>query len=217
MKHKGVIIELTALLDVIFIMLFWVMMNLQQQKENQAQNYESQIQEQKISHEQEISEIQNNYESQIDEINSQHENEISEIEENYQKELDELNEIAENSNSWAYYQALENYSEDAVITLNLQYDSMGRTGKLSLNDKDSEISHTTLDSHNRTSDNSDVKKIEKFINANLDLNSDDIVLCAFVYNGSHATSNDVDNVKKAINNVRRNYSNFYCTYVNLNK
>ena len=221
MKHKGVIIELTALLDVIFIMLFWVMMNLQQQNEQNISDlkgqYDSQIEEINNQHEQEISDIENNYNSQIDKINTQHEKEFSEMKSDYEQQIENLETIAENSSSWQYYQALENYSGDMVLTLNLQYDTMGRTGRLSLNDKISEISHTTLNSHERTQDNEDAKKVERFLVSNLDLDSGEIILCAFVYNGSHATSNDVDNVKQAINNIRGNYSNFYCTYINLNK
>ena len=33
MKNKGIIIELTALLDVILIMLFWVMLNMDRETE----------------------------------------------------------------------------------------------------------------------------------------------------------------------------------------
>ncbi|MBR1592738.1 MAG: hypothetical protein IJ666_07000 [Ruminococcus sp.] len=219
MKHKGVIIELTALLDVILIMLFWVMMNLQQQNEQNISDienqYNSQIDELNTLHEQEVSDMENQYNSQIDELNTMHESEISEMRENYEQQIENIEIIAENSSSWQYYQALENYSGDMVLTLNLQYDASGRTGKLSLNDKNSEISHTTLNSHER--EDEDAKKVERFIASNLNLDSGEIILCAFVYNGSRATSSDVDNVKQAINSIRGNYSNFYCTYVNLNK
>ena len=34
MKNKGIVIELTALLDVILIMMFWLMMNIQNSNDN---------------------------------------------------------------------------------------------------------------------------------------------------------------------------------------
>ncbi|MDE6798171.1 MAG: hypothetical protein K2J36_09200 [Ruminococcus sp.] len=43
MKNKGIIIELTSLLDVILIMLFWLMMNLQEQNKNISQEAEQRI------------------------------------------------------------------------------------------------------------------------------------------------------------------------------
>ena len=47
MKGKGIIIELTALLDVILIMLFWVMMNMKDETEavqNEAEAKVSEVQ-----------------------------------------------------------------------------------------------------------------------------------------------------------------------------
>ena len=47
-KNKGIVIELTALLDVIFIMLFWVMINVQESNtrvREEADSRVSQVQE----------------------------------------------------------------------------------------------------------------------------------------------------------------------------
>lgn len=41
-KSKGIVIELTALLDVILIMLFWVMMNVQEDSESAMADAEKQ-------------------------------------------------------------------------------------------------------------------------------------------------------------------------------
>lgn len=43
MKQKGIIIELTSLLDVILIMLFWVMMNSSEQSENYREKADEEI------------------------------------------------------------------------------------------------------------------------------------------------------------------------------
>ena len=50
MKNKGIVIELTALLDVILIMMFWLMMNIQNNNDNIRTDAE-----QRVSHaEQEV-------------------------------------------------------------------------------------------------------------------------------------------------------------------
>ena len=199
MKHKGVIIELTALLDVIFIMLFWVMMNLKEQNENNIQQLES-------SHVQEIENIENQYESEIDSLNSRHEKEISDISAEYEHQISELQEIAENNNSWEYHQALENFSDGKIIKL--EYDS---AGKLYISSDGRELDSTVVNSSET------IKKCISDVLHENNFGNDDIILCAFIYDGSRSTYRSRENIIEAVENIKKDYNNFYCTTINLNK
>ena len=198
MKNKGVIIELTALLDVIFIMLFWVMMQLKEQNKNDIQQLES-------SHVQEIEDINNQHESEINNLNSRHEEEVNNLISEYENQISELQEIAENSGSWEYRQALENFSENKIIKL--EYNSIGIL--------DISLDGNELDSTRANSSEIVQKCISDVLENNF--KNDDIILCAFIYDGSRSTYQSKENIIEAVENIKKDYNNFYCTTINLNK
>ena len=68
-KNKGIIIELTSLLDVILIMLFWLILNMS----NTAANAEKKAQEQIDAANAKVEQAKQDAQKQIDSINEQNE------------------------------------------------------------------------------------------------------------------------------------------------
>ena len=61
----------------------------------------------------------------------------------------------------------------------------------------------------------EAKSIYEEIASGLDEN--DVILCAFVYDGSRALYRDVKTITAAADIVGREYNNFYCTYINISR
>ena len=120
MKNKGIAIELTALLDVILIMLFWVMLSLEKQNETVKAEAAEQIAE---------------YSQLADEANA--ERDI------IQKQFDRYIAAMSDSAAAANQKALDDFAEGRMITLNLSYDAVG---KLFIFDENGEIGHTLIGS-----------------------------------------------------------------------
>lgn len=191
-KNKGIVIELTALLDVILIMLFWVIMDMQDNSEKIREDADSRI----ASAESMLEEERKNAESRIEQINA-----------DAQSRIDEAMEKAEDLDSRAAgnQQALDGYKQGLLVTLNLKYNNGGR---LFISKAEDELGSVSL------AGNGDISS--EIINA-LDgsgLSEGDAVLCAFVYDGSSALYRDVQNVISAVERVTDTYENFYCTYIN---
>ena len=198
MKGKGIIIELTALLDVILIMLFWVMMNMKDETEavqNEAEAKVSKVQ-------QKYSQLVEDYElleMDKDEMSSEYEEEVNFL----QDKLDNLD-----TDAAVNQRALDRYTEGLPVMLNLKYDSVG---KLFVYDDESEIGKTLLISKD---------KVAECIMDSLeaaDMSEDDVILCALVYDGERALYRDVKMVRDAIDEVGVEYRHFYCTYINTNR
>ena len=75
-KNKGIIIELTSLLEIIMIMLFWVMLNVS----NSAQNAEKKAQEKVDAANAKVVQAQKDAQDEIERAKQQN-----------QKELDDMN------------------------------------------------------------------------------------------------------------------------------
>ena len=97
MKSKGIIIELTSLLDVIFIILFGVMMQLQKEQEQ----------------------IKIDTESQLAEANQQ----VEDIRKEADEKIAEAWQTAEELNSKAFstQKALDSFAQGNLITIYLEY------------------------------------------------------------------------------------------------
>ena len=120
-KNKGIVIELTALLDVILIMLFWVMLNVKDSNEQTKAEAQQQVAE---AHQ------------ELDDFRTQTDAEIARI---WQKAEDINKEAAANQ------QALIGYEQGMLVTLNIKYDTDGmlyvfdyekQLGKASMNSED---------------------------------------------------------------------------------
>lgn len=187
-RNKGIVIELTALLDVIFIMLFWVMINVQDKNEQVKEQAESQV-------------------AQAQAQEQKAKDELKEISEQKDKQIEEAWAYAESLDSAAAknQQALAEYEDGMLITLDLKYE---KTGELYIFDKEGEIGKAGLGTEEEIY-NGIVNSLER-----TGMNTDEVVLCAMVYDGSRALYKDVNLVTDAVDRVNRVYKNFYCTYIN---
>ena len=191
MKSKGIIIELTALLDVILIMLFWVMMNIKDTNDTVRTEAQAQVQEAQ------------------DEA-AQARDELTRLQDEYADEIARLEEQARSPEKAARenQEALEDFSDGLIVTLNLKYDAVG---KLFILDQDGEIGRTLLDSK---------EAITEGIISSLEesgLTTDDVILCALVYDGSRALYRDIQAITAAITQVSQTYTRFYCTFINISR
>lgn len=191
MKSKGIIIELTALLDVILIMLFWVMMNIKDTNDTVRTEAQAQVQEAQ------------------DEA-AQARDELTRLQDEYADEIARLEEQARSPEKAARenQEALEDFSDGLIVTLNLKYDAVG---KLFILDQDGEIGRTLLDSK---------EAITEGIISSLEesgLTADDVILCALVYDGSRALYRDIQAITAAITQVSQTYTRFYCTFINISR
>ena len=189
MKNKGIAIELTALLDVILIMLFWVMMSMEHEKEVVHTEAEETIAQYEADCEQRVSDIS----AELDAVKAQ-----------YERFLDENAEDAAVANQ----KALDEFAQGRMITLNLTYDAVG---KLFILDETGELGHTLLGTEQEIAG-----EISKVIESS-GLDENDVILCAFVYDGSRALYRDVKTITAAADIVGREYNNFYCTYINFSR
>lgn len=189
MKNKGIAIELTALLDVILIMLFWVMLNMEDQTEKAKTDAAEAIAAQQAEFDRKSDELK----TELDTVKAQ-----------YERFLDENAEDTAVANQ----KALDEFAEGRMITLNLSYDAVG---KLYILDENGEITHTMLDSEDNIAAN--IKKVLR----EQGLGKDDVILCALVYDGSRALYRDVNLVTSAAQSVGKDYSKFYCTYINISR
>ncbi len=192
MKNKGIAIELTALLDVILIMLFWVMMNMGRENER----VKNEAAEQAAAYEQRTGQLTDELET----VRADHEK----LQAEFDRYISENSEIIATANQ----KALDEFAEGRMITLNLSYDAVG---KLFILDENGELGHTLLESREKIAESIDKVLIES------GLDKDDVILCALVYDGDRALYSDVKLINAAADDVGRKYDNFYCTNINISR
>lgn len=192
MRNKGIAIELTALLDVILIMLFWVMLNMERENER----VKTEAAEQAAAYEQQVADISD----ELDTVRADYDK--------VQAEFDRY--ISENSESiaTANQKALDEFAEGRMITLNLTYDAVG---KLYILGEDGELGHTLLTGRE------DITASIENVLKETGLGEDDVILCALVYDGDRALYSDVKLITGAADDVGKKYNNFYCTYINISR
>lgn len=191
-KNKGIIIELTALLDVIFIMLFWLMINVQEGSAKVREDADSRIAEAQA----EVAQIREETEEKLESMREQTDSEIR-----------RAKELAENMDKTAAanQQALENYGNGLMLTINLRY---SHGGELVVMNGEDELARTAVTSGN------DVYSALTDALKKAGISTDDVVLCAFVYDGSHALFRDVSEITDAVGRLGKSYKYFYCTFIN---
>ena len=190
-KNKGIVIELTALLDVIMIMLFWVMMNVRENSENVKAEAETKVA--AVQHE------LNETRSELNNVRSEADAEIEKI----WKKAEELDKQAA-----ANQQALVGYEQGMLVTLSIKYEN---DGMLYISNYDEQLGKASISSED---------EIYELITAALKkagLKEDDVVLCALVYDSESALYKHVKKVKVAVDRVRNIYNSFYCTYIDTSK
>ncbi len=179
---KGIIIELTALLDVILIMLFWVMLNMQGESKEIKADTDARI---------------NALEQKLGAVKSEADREV-------EKAWDMANHI--NSEAAANQKALYEYEQGLLITLTLRYDE---GAVLYIKNRERDIGSVNLSSAvNLAEEIADVLK-------KAEVSEDEVVLCAFIYDGNVALYRDVSVVREAMEQVSVLYAKCYCTNINM--
>ncbi|MDE5737895.1 MAG: hypothetical protein K2H93_05975 [Oscillospiraceae bacterium] len=192
MKSKGIMIELTSLLDVIFIILFGVMMQLQEEQEQ----------------------IKIDTESQLAEANQQVENALQQVED-IRKEADEK--IAEawqtaeelNSKAFSNQKALNSFAQGNFITIYLEYMP---NGIITITEQRNTLAEISLE----LSENSISEKILNAIQES-SIAEQEIILCALVYDGNTALYKDVLKLNAVLKNISNERPDFYCASMNIAK
>ena len=191
-KNKEIVIELTALLDVIFIMLFWVMINVRESNVKVKEDADSRV----AAAQAQVVQVKQETASQLESMREQTDSEIKRVQEQMER-IDK--------NAAANQQALDNFGDGQMLTLNLRYQPGGKL--VILRDGD-ELASTEVTSSNEVytamTDALDSGGTEKHA----------VILCAFVYDGSHALYRDVSEISDAVTRVGKTYRNFYCTFIN---
>lgn len=195
-KNKGIIIELTALLDVIFIMLFWVMINVTQSNEDIKADAESMVAQAQADADSQVEQMKQDTQSQIDEIRRQASDDVSAAWASAE---------SVNSNAAANQKALEGYEQGRVLTLNLRYFD---AGEISISNGGIPIGTVKLGT---------AEEMYEGIAASLEkegIKEDEVVMCAMVYDGNKALYKDVQDITEAVDMVGKKYDKLYCTYIN---
>lgn len=193
-KSKGIIIELTSLLDIILIMLFWMMLNVS----NSAQDAEKRAQEKIDAADAKVVQIQSDAQKEIDSMKEQNQKQIDQINEQNR----EMKQNAENMQS-----ALDGFSSGKMVTLEMKF-------------KDGSdviyVSQGTHDAKTVTVDDKLAENLAEVLNSyGLDKNS--IILAAFMYDGNSVLYRDVDKVQNVLSTIKGNYKNIYFTHINTTK
>ncbi len=183
-KNKGIVIELTALLDVILIMLFWVMMNVRNGDKEAVEKAAKDA----AAAEQQLEIVREELDTKTN-------------------QLERLTSMLENidKNAADNQQALTDYENGKLITLDICYDS---SGKLIVCNSGGKLGETEISSETEIC-GCITQALE-----NADLEKNDIILCALIYDGSTSLYRDVKAVNAAVDLVREEYMNFYCAYIN---
>ena len=189
MRNKGIVIELTALLDVILIMLFWVMLNM----ERETEKIKTDAAEKAAEYEHSaavMSEELDDTREMYSEILSQYENIQAEYQKYVEENTDLSGEIAK--------KALDDISKGKAVTITPSGDNYV------IFYDNQELSR--IDSYDKSAD------ISGAIMAALDkagFEKDDVIIFAFVYNNKKILRNDRALYEKAAEKVKKLYDNFY--------
>lgn len=208
MKNKGIVIELTALLDVILIMMFWLMMNFQNSNDTiktDAEERISQAEQQVQEADEKAVEAEKRADKAVAEMEKM-QTELDSVRENADKEIAEAWKKAAsiNDNATANQFALDKYEQGFLITINLKYND---TAGVLISDNSEVLGQSAV-----TLEDISEKLVSAFENSGLGQN--DVIMCAMTYDGSEALYKDVRAVRTAVYDVKENYPNLYCTYIN---
>ena len=194
LKNKGIIIELTSLLDIIMIMLFWVMLNIS----NSAQDVEKKAQEKIDAAQSKVVQAQQDAISQIEKAREDAKEQIAQAEQRNK----------ENNAAVVKMQtALDGFSSGMMVSVEMKYAGGKDTLYISQNDG-------TPVSVNIGDDLS--ADLVKALNS-YGLDKESIILAAFIYDGDKVLYRDVNRVQEVLSTVKGNYKNLYFTHINTSK
>ncbi len=184
-RNKGIIIELTSLLDVILIMLFWVMMVSSDKADKAEQQAEQKVQAANAAAQVTADKAKEDAEKYINERLAEQ-----------REEIDKLDE---------YVKTIEGFEDGEMLSISITY--VNDSEVLSFTRSGRQLSSVTLTSYSN---------IEEEIRRVLDTlpSKDGIILAAFIYDGNTALYRDVQGVRNALENLRKDYSGIYFAYIN---
>ena len=189
MKQKGIIIELTSLLDVIFIILFWVMMQMQQQQTQMQTDTEEQL----AQAAQQVEEAL----QQVEEIRTEADQKIAEA----WKTAEELNEKA-----FANQKALDSFSQGNLITIYLEYVP---DGIISVSEQRENLAEFSLELSETVISERILQAIE-----NSEIGENQVILCALIYDGDTALYKDVLKLNAVLKQISAERPDLYCATMN---
>ncbi len=193
-KNKGIIIELTSLLDIIMIMLFWVMLNIS----NSAQNAEKKAQEKVDAANAKVVQAEKDAQEEIQRAKEQNQKELDDI----NKKNQEIKQAAENMQ-----EALDGFGNGKMVTLEMKYENSHDVIYISQGVEDKK----TVSVDDKLKDN-----LSAALNSyGLDKNS--IILAAFMYDGNTVLYRDVEKMQDTLSSIKNNYKNIYYTHINTTK
>ena len=186
-KNKGIVLELTSLLDVIMIMLFWVMTDVSASADSQKEDAKAQVQA----------------------VTQQLEEQKQKSAEDMQKQIDEAYKKAEsiNSNAAKNQQALDGYTQGMLISLDMRNEN--GTDKLYISRNDEDIMTVTPDE--------DISGRLISLFEGLGAADGEVMLAAVVYDGDAVLYRNMRIVENAVQAVSDKYENVYFTYINTSK
>lgn len=193
-KNKGIIIELTSLLDIIMIMLFWVMLNVS----NSAQNAEKKAQEKVDTANAKVVQAQKDAQDEIERAKQQNQKELDDM----NKKNQEIKQAAEDMQ-----QALDGFGNGKMVTLEMKYEDSHDVIYISQGIEEKKT--VSVD-----------EKLKDSLSAALNsygLDKNSIILTAFVYDGDSVLYRDVEKVQSTLSSIKSNYKNIYYTHINTTK
>ena len=181
-KNKGIVLELTSLLDVIMIMLFWVMTDVSASADSQKEDAKAQVQA---------------VTQQLEEQKQKSADELEKLREDMQKQIDEAYKKAEsiNSNAAKNQQALDGYTQGMLISLDMRNEN--GTDKLYISRNDEDIMTVTPDE--------DISGRLISLFEGLGAADGEVMLAAVVYDGDavlYRNMRIVENAVQAVSDLR---------------
>lgn len=193
-KSKGLVIELTALLDIIMIMLFWVMTDASSSADNAKEDAKAQVQA---------------AQAQLEEQKKSSAEELDKLREQMQQQIDEAYKKAESINSTAAKNqaALDGFTSGMLVKLNLRNENGADTLYISRNDEDIMTVKSSEDMENR------LRELFKGLGAD----DGTVMLAAVVYDGNAVLYRDMKSIESALDSISHDYESLYFTYINTSK
>ena len=193
-KNKGIIIELTSLLDIILIMLFWLMLNIS----NSASEIEKKAQEKIDKANAKVSQVQEDADKKVQQAQDDAKKQIDKINEQ-NKEMRQDNDNMHN--------ALDGFSSGKMVTVEMKFSDNRDVIYVSQNNSTPQ----TVAVDDKLAEN-----LTKALNS-FGLDKDSIILAAFMYDGNTVLYRDVNTVQNVLVNIKGNYRNIYFTQINTTK
>ena len=184
-KNKGIIVELTSLLDVILIMLFWVMMVSSDKADKAEQKAEEKIQAANVQAQEQIKEAQQDADRYINDRLAEQKDKLERLD--------------------AYDRTLEDFEKGEMLSISITY--ANNSEMLSFTRGGQQISTVAL------TDLSVIETEIRRVLDGLP-NSSGIILAAFIYDGNTDLYKNILAITRALENLRSDYSGIYLAYVN---